>query len=72
MSKAAIVTGESRGIGRLIAKRLAEDGFDVVVNFDSSALDAKETVAEITEKGGRAIAIQADVKIGRASCRERV
>jgi 3-oxoacyl-[acyl-carrier protein] reductase len=61
MSKTAIVTGESRGIGRLIAKRLAEDGFAVVVNFESSALDAKETTAEITEKGGRAIAIQADV-----------
>jgi 3-oxoacyl-[acyl-carrier protein] reductase len=60
MSKTAIVTGESRGIGRLIAKRLAEDGFAVVVNFESSALDAKETVAEITEKGGRAVAIQAD------------
>ena len=53
MSKTAIVTGESRGIGRLIAKRLAEDGFAVVVNFESSALEAKETVAEITESGGK-------------------
>jgi 3-oxoacyl-[acyl-carrier protein] reductase len=61
MSKTAIVTGESRGIGRLIAKRLAGDGFAVVVNFESSALDAKETAAEITESGGRAVAIQADV-----------
>lgn len=61
MSKTAIVTGESRGMGRLIAKRLAEDGFTVVVNFESSALDAKETVAEITESGGRAVAIQADL-----------
>jgi len=61
MSKTAIVAGESRGIGRSIAKRLAEDGFAVVVNFAAGALDAKETVAEIKESGGQAVAIQADV-----------
>jgi 3-oxoacyl-[acyl-carrier protein] reductase len=61
MSKTAIVTGASQGIGRSIAKRLAEDGFAVVVNFADSAHDAKETVAEITEAGGQAVAIQADV-----------
>ena len=61
MSKTAIVTKASQGIGRSIAKRLAEDGFAVVVNFANGAHKAKETVAEITEAGGQAVAIQADV-----------
>jgi 3-oxoacyl-[acyl-carrier protein] reductase len=61
MSKAAIVTAGSREIGRSIAKRLAEDGFAVVVNFTNSGHDAMETVAEITESGGQAVAFQADV-----------
>jgi 3-oxoacyl-[acyl-carrier protein] reductase len=61
MRKTAIVTAGSRGIGRAIAKCLAEDGFAVVVNFTSSVHDAMETVAEITESGAHAVAIQADV-----------
>ena len=61
MSKTAIVTAASRGIGRSIAKRLAEDGFAIVVSFASNAHAAKETVAEITDSGGQAVAIQADV-----------
>jgi 3-oxoacyl-[acyl-carrier protein] reductase len=61
MVKAAIVMGASRGIGRFIAKRLAEDGFAVVVNFAKHTHEAKETAAEIVESGGRAVAIQADI-----------
>lgn len=61
MSKTAVVIGASRGIGRAVAKRLAGDGFAVVVSFTSNLHDAKETVAEIIESGGRAVAIQADV-----------
>jgi 3-oxoacyl-[acyl-carrier protein] reductase len=61
MRKAAIVTGASRGIGRAIAKRLAADGFAVIINYAGNAAKAEEAVSEITSAGGRAIAIQADV-----------
>lgn len=61
MVKTAIVMGASRGIGRSIAQRLAEDGFAVVVNFTRHAHEANETAAEITESGGQAVAIQADI-----------
>jgi 3-oxoacyl-[acyl-carrier protein] reductase len=63
--KVALVTGASRGIGRAIAERLAQAGASVVVNYASSAGEAKKVVAEIEAKGGKAFAIQADV--GRVS-----
>ena len=59
--KAAIVTGASRGIGRAIALRLAQDGFAVAVNYASRAQDAEEVVRAIEATGGRAIALQGDV-----------
>jgi 3-oxoacyl-[acyl-carrier protein] reductase len=61
MKKTAIVTGASRGIGRAVAKRLAQDGFAVVVNFLSNAGEAEEVVAEIKTSGGDAISLKADV-----------
>jgi|ERR1035438_1805007 3-oxoacyl-[acyl-carrier protein] reductase len=61
MKKIAIVTGASRGIGRAVAKRLAQDGFAVVVNYLSNASEAEEVVAEIKVIGGEAIAVKADV-----------
>jgi 3-oxoacyl-[acyl-carrier protein] reductase len=61
MKKAAIVTGASRGIGRAVAKRLASDGFAVVINYLSNASEAESAVAEIGSGGGDAIAVKADV-----------
>ncbi len=59
--KVAIVTGASRGIGRAIAIELASQGAIAVVNYASSSAAAEAVVTEITEAGGEAIAIQADV-----------
>ena len=57
----AIITGASRGIGRAIALELAAQGANVVVNYASSGDAAQQVVAEITDAGGSAIALQADV-----------
>ncbi len=61
ISKTAIVTGGSRGIGRSVSVRLARDGFAVVVNYAGNAAKAEEAVAEIKSSGGRATAVRADV-----------
>jgi 3-oxoacyl-[acyl-carrier protein] reductase len=61
MARTAIVTGASRGIGRVIAKRLAKDGFAVVVNYAGNSSKAQEVVNEIVADGGIAIALQADI-----------
>src|SRR5271163_4063543 len=58
--KTAIVTGASKGIGAGIAKALAAAGASVVVNYASSKEGAERVVKEITGKGGKAIAVQAD------------
>jgi 3-oxoacyl-[acyl-carrier protein] reductase len=59
--KVAIVTGASKGIGAGIAKGLAAAGAAVVVNYASSREGADRVVADITAKGGKAIAVQGDV-----------
>ena len=59
--KVAIVTGASKGIGAAIAKGLGAAGAAVVVNYASSREGADRVVAEITGKGGRAVAVQGDV-----------
>ncbi|MGN7762146.1 SDR family oxidoreductase [Paenibacillus sp. 22594] len=59
--KVAIVTGSSRGIGRTVAERLAEEGASVVINYSSSPKQAEEVVQGIQAKGGTAAAVQADI-----------
>jgi len=59
--KVAVVTGASKGIGASIAKHLAEEGAAVAVNYASSKEGADRVVDEIIAKGGKAIAVQANV-----------
>src|SRR5215210_4946160 len=56
-----VVTGASRGLGRAIAEELASGGAKVVVNYSTSKEPAEELVNQISESGGEAIAVQADV-----------
>jgi 3-oxoacyl-[acyl-carrier protein] reductase len=64
-SKVAVVTGASRGIGRAVADRLAGEGFHVVINYSGEAASAEALAYNIEDKGGRALAIKADVSASK-------
>jgi 3-oxoacyl-[acyl-carrier protein] reductase len=70
MSKSAIITGASGGIGGAVAKRLAKDGFRVVVNYAGNPSPAQSIVTDLKAAGGQGIAAQADV--GNAADVERL
>jgi NAD(P)-dependent dehydrogenase (short-subunit alcohol dehydrogenase family) len=61
MTKVAIVTGGSRGIGRATALKLGAAGYTVVVNYTANAAAADEVVKAIAAKGGKAVAVKGDV-----------
>ncbi len=61
MSKVAIITGSSRGIGAATAIRLANDGFNICVNYHRDQAAANQIVKQIESLGRNAIAVQADV-----------
>lgn len=61
--KTAVVTGASRGIGRAIALKLAEQGANIAVNYVSSEQDGLKLAQEIENLGGRALVLKADVSV---------
>src|SRR5436305_15102739 len=61
VTKSAIVTGASGGIGRVVAKRMANDGFAICVHYAGNPAKAKSVVDEINNAGGKAVPVQADV-----------
>jgi len=61
LSRIALITGASRGIGAELARRLSRDGFAVAINYATRSTDAQTLVAEIKQAGGTAISVQADV-----------
>lgn len=60
-ARVAIVTGGSRGIGRSVVQRLADDGYHIVIGYASNQDEAAAAVAEAASRGAKAVAVAADV-----------
>jgi 3-oxoacyl-[acyl-carrier protein] reductase len=71
VSRPILVTGASKGIGRAIATRIAQDGFTVVAHYHRDRDGADETLGSIKELGGDGRMIQFDLS-DRGECRERI
>jgi 3-oxoacyl-[acyl-carrier protein] reductase len=69
--RSILVTGASKGIGRAICERLAEDGFEIVVHYGADAAGAEATLAAVRERGGSGRIISFD-QSDRDQCRERL
>jgi 3-oxoacyl-[acyl-carrier protein] reductase len=61
VNKVALITGSAKGLGKMTALRLAEQGCDVVINYVNSELEAQELAGLIRQKGVRSLAVKADV-----------
>src|SRR5690606_38133980 len=59
--KTMVITGASRGIGAAVAVLAAKHGFAVVINYHKNQIAAEIVVKEITDIGGKAVAVQADI-----------
>ncbi|OQP53400.1 3-ketoacyl-ACP reductase [Niastella yeongjuensis] len=60
-NKVILVTGASRGIGAAVAKKLVGQGAKVIINYAGNQAEADQTVKELKDMGGDAIALKADV-----------
>jgi NAD(P)-dependent dehydrogenase (short-subunit alcohol dehydrogenase family) len=63
ITKIALITGASRGLGRNAALALAKKGVDVIVTYRSNEAEAQNVVSEIEQIGGKAIALQLDTSL---------
>lgn len=59
--KTAVITGGSKGIGHAIAERFGQEGMNVVINYNSDPAGAESAVESVENKGGHAVAVQADI-----------